>query len=336
MIRATFDIEPAGVGALLALTTTSGVAGGPERGSARLVSDGAGQAVIDFPVENFAQNDVGLLLAALIGEGMELSGISRCRLVGLEVPEGFLPGPAVGAHTGNDIGVIVKPSVGLGPGEVADIVRAAVAGGARFIKDDEMHTSPPWCLLEDRVSAVASVLEAGVVYCANVSGAAETLVERARRAVDLGATGVMVNPFTHGLGTLVALRLANLGVPIFAHRAGSGAIVRNRRFGATGAVLARLTRLCGADFAIAGAFAGKLFDSEGEVRANLAAIRETLGSTRSATAALGGGIGPGDVRLQAETAGGEGLLLLLGSAAYEDPNGLTKVVVAAREALDDV
>lgn len=332
MIRATYELLPHGSAELVARTVTSGLQGGAAGSAAVVVDESGGLAVIDFPTDNIG-GDPAVLLSALVGEALELAALTRCRLVDLDLPEGLLPGPARGAAGGVDVGVIVKPSVGLRPAEVAEVVRGAVGGGARFVKDDEMHTSPPWCPLTERVEAVAAVLEPGVVYCANVTGPAATLLDRARAVIDLGATGVLVNAFAQGLPGLLALRHAGLGVPILAHRAGSGALVRNRDFGLSGAVLARLTRLCGADYVIVGAFGGKLYDTDADVRANLDAVRGPLAGARAAVAAMGGGIGPDEVAVQVETAGGDGLLLLLGSAAYRHPGGLGAAVTAARKAL---
>ena len=323
MIRAAFDLRPAGSTGVLA----------PLRG--RVVSeDGDGLVVLDLPVDNWGA-DVNLLVAAVVaGEVMEARALSRCRLVGLELPEGLLPGPAFGAPGGRaTVGVIVKPPLGLSPAEVAEVARAAAAGGARFVKDDETLGNPPWCPLDERVRSVAKVLEPGVVYCPNVSGPSAGLLDRARKAVELGATGLLVNPFAQGLDALVTLREAELGVPLFAHRAGSGPWARNPAFGPTGAVLARLLRLCGADYVVVGGFGGTLFESDDEVQANLAAVRGPCGSARPAVAAMGGGLGPDDVRRQVEAAGGGGLLVLLGARAHAFPGGLE---AAVRRAVDSL
>ena len=315
MLRATFDLSPADAVGVLA----------PLRG--HVVAHEGSTVVLDLPEDNWGA-DVNLLVAALVaGEVMEAGALTRCRLVGLDVPEGLLPGPAFGASgDAVTVGVIVKPPLGLSPVAVAGVARAAVAGGARFVKDDETLGDPPWCPLAERVRAVVEVLEPGVVYCPNVTGPSPTLLDRARMAVDLGATGLLVNPFAQGLGGLVALREAALGVPLFAHRAGSGPWARNPSFGPTGAVLARLLRLCGADYVVVGAFGGTLFESDDEVRANLAAVREPCGSARPAVAAVGGGLGPDGARAQVDAAGGGGLLLLLGSRAHAFPGGLEAAV----------
>ena len=319
MLRATFELQPTGAVDVLA----------PLGG--RIAGQDGTSVAVELPADTWGA-DVGLLLSSVVaGEITEIGRLSTCRLVDLDVPAGLFPGPAFGAATGGvTVGVIVKPPLGLSPGEVADVVRAAVAGGARFVKDDETLGDPPWCPLRARVAQVAKALEPGVVYCPNVTGPPASLLDRARTAVELGATGLLVNPFGQGLGGLLELREAGLGVPIFAHRAGSGPLARNPRFGPTGAVLARLVRLCGADYVAAGGFGGTLFESEHEVRANLAAIRDPLAGVLPAVAVLGGGLGPDDVRRQVEAAGGDGLLVLLGSRAYAHPGGLE---AAVRQAL---
>ncbi|MGH9190412.1 MAG: RuBisCO large subunit C-terminal-like domain-containing protein [Acidimicrobiales bacterium] len=335
-IRATFDIEPAtpAAAAVLAAQLSTGAEGmGPAWAQGQVASLAAGRAMVELDEAIWGDSPAVLVSALIAGEAMETKAFSRCRLVDLELPDGYLPGPAIGAADTVDVGLIVKPSVGLGPAEVADVVRAAVAGGARLVKDDEVMGDPLWCPLEKRVAAVAEVLEPGVAYFANVTGPSPTLVERARRAVDLGSTGVMVNAFAQGLDSLVALRHAGLGVPVLAHRAGSGPMARNPTHGPSGAVLARLLRLVGADHVIVGAFGGKLFETDADVDTNLVAVRAPCGSARPSTALLGGGLGPADVAAQVERAGGTGLVVLLGSAAYAGTGGIQAAVAAAVEAL---
>jgi len=341
VIRATFELEPAGSAEALAIEESTGMPDGPAfvRGHAVVDGDAHGRCVIELPASNWGRN-VALLVSALVaGEGVETRAFTRCRLVGLELPDGLLPGPAFGAPSllpgrGAGVGVIFKPSLGLSPAECAAAADAAARGGAMLVKDDELLGDPPWCPLEERVRAVASVLHPSVVYCPNVTGPSTSLVDRARRVVELGATGVMVNAFAQGLDAVLALRDAALGVPVFAHRVGSGPLARGERFGASGAVLASLTRWCGADFVQVGAYGGKLFDTDDEVDAQLAAARSPLGTgVLPSVAVLGGGVSPANAASHASRAGGDGLLLLLGSAAYVDPRGVTASVRATVESL---
>jgi ribulose-bisphosphate carboxylase large chain len=321
VIRATYELEPPGSAAALALEESLGMPDGPSAARGRVVSESGGVAVLEFPERNWGRN-LPLLLSALVaGEGVETRAFTRCRLVDLDLPDGMFPGPAFPADDRVRVGAIVKPSLGLSPAEFATVAEALARGGASLVKDDELLGDPAWCPLADRVTAVASAVHPLVIYTPNITGPTATLVQRARQVVDLGATGVMVNAFAQGLDAVLALREARLGVPIFAHRVGSGPLTRGHRFGVSGAVLARLTRLAGADFVQVGAYGGKLFDSDAEVDAQVAAARSPLGSAPPATAVLGGGVGPKNAKGLAARAGGGGLLLLLGSAAYDHPGG---------------
>ena len=329
VIQATFELEPPGSAEALAIEESLGMLEGPDFVRGRVVEEAGGRAVVEFPAANWGRN-VPLLVSALVaGEAVETAAFTRCRLVGLELPEGFLPGPASRPAPGVAVGAIVKPSLGLRPAEVGRVAAALVRGGATLVKDDELMGDPDWCPLEERVRAVADVLAPGVVYCPNVTGPGAGLLDRAARAIELGATGVMVNAFAQGLDAVLALREAGLGVPVLAHRVGSGPWARNDRFGVTGAVLAGLQRLCGADYVLVGAFGGKLFDSDEEVDAQVAAVR----AAPAATVVLGGGLGPDNALAQARRAGGQGVLVLLGSRAYGHPGGVEEGVRATVEAV---
>ena len=334
-IRATYELEPHGSAEALALEESLGMREGPDFVRGRVVEEGGGRAVLEFPAANWGANLPMLLSSLVVGEGVEDRTFTRCRLVGLDLPAGLLPGPAFPAFEGVGVGAIVKPSLGLRPEEVAGVAASLAAGGVRLVKDDELMGDPEWCPLVERVEAVMAALAPfpEVVYCANVTGPIDGLLDRARRVVDQGGTGVMVNAFTVGLDAVRALRDAGLGVPVFAHRVGSGPWVRNDRFGVAGHVLALLTRLAGADYVQVGAFNGKLFDTDEDVDAQLAAVRRPIEGTPVPVAVVGGGIGPHNARAQADRAGPDGLLLLLGSAAYVQPGGVEAGVRATWEAL---
>ena len=318
MIRATYELDPPRAAETLALIESVGRADGPEHVRARVIGQDAGRAVIEFPASNWG-GDVTLLVSSLFaGEWADSSAFARCRLVAVEWPAGLLPGPAFPAPDEVLVGAIVKPSLGLAPAEVAGVASALAAGGADLIKDDELLGNPAWCPLDERVRAVSAVLPEGVRYAANVSGPVDSLLQRARRAVELGAGAVMVNAFAQGLDSLRALREAELGVPIFAHRVGAALWARGPTIGVSPSVIAELTRLCGADFVQVGSFTGSVYDTPEDVRAQIDACHGDLGVVR-AVAVLGGGVGPRNAAEQVRAAGtASGLMVLLGSAAYEE------------------
>jgi 3-oxoisoapionate-4-phosphate transcarboxylase/hydrolase len=334
VLRATYELAPPEAAETLALIESVGRADGPEHVRARVVECEHGRAVLDFPETNWGR-DVTLLVSSLVaGEWADASVFTRCRLVDVAWPHGLLPGPAFEAPARVLVGAIVKPSLGLTPAEVAATAAQLAAGGADLVKDDELLGNPEWCSLEDRVREVATVLPQDVKYAANVTGPAESLLERAARAVELGAGALMLNAFAQGLDSLRALRDAELGVPLFAHRVGAALWARNEGFGVAPAVLAELTRLCGADYVQVGSFTGSVYDRPDEVRAQIDACRHTTDGVNRAVAVIGGGVGPENAAAQLEAVGTAlGTMLLLGSAAYT--NGSPEASVRAVRAVAD-
>jgi ribulose 1,5-bisphosphate carboxylase large subunit-like protein len=274
-----------------------------------------------------------LVSSLLAGEWADASAFTRCRLVNVEWPRGLFPGPAFEAPDRVLVGAIVKPSLGLTPEEVAATAAQLAEGGADLVKDDELLGDPTWCPLEDRVREVAAVLPRDVQYAANVTGPAESLLQRAKRAVELGAGALMLNVFAQGLGSLRALRDADFGVPVFAHRVGAALWARGERFGVAPAVLAELTRLCGADYVQVGSFTGSVYDTADDVRAQIRACHGN-NAVRRSVAVIGGGVGPENAETQLDAAGdARGTMLLLGSAAYA--SGSPEPAVRAVRAVAD-
>jgi ribulose 1,5-bisphosphate carboxylase large subunit-like protein len=321
VIRATYELEPASWAEELARV---------EAGEVVSVEDG--RAVVDFPQRNWGR-DVALLVSSILaGEWADSAALERCRLVGLEWPEG-LPGPAFEAPEEVLVGAIVKPPLGLEPRAFAETAAALARGGAELIKDDELLGNQAWCPLEERVRAVVAAIPERVRYAANVTGPVDGLLRRAERAVELGASALMVNAFAQGVDALRALREAELGVPLFAHRVGAALWIRGP-LGVAGEVVVELTRLCGADYVQVGSFSGRVFEDEAQVLAQVAACHRPLGGARPATAVLGGGVGPENAAEHVRRAGaGSRLLVLLGSRAYAHPGGVEEGVRAAVEAV---
>jgi ribulose-bisphosphate carboxylase large chain len=321
VLRVTYELEPVEAAETLALIESVGRADGPARVRGCVVAVDGERAVLEFPA---APADVSLLVSSVLaGEWADSAAFTRCRLVEVEWPPDLFSGPAFDAPDRVLVGAIVKPSLGLSPAEVAEVAARLASGGADLVKDDELLGDPDWCPLEERVRAVAAM---GVRYAANITGPVDSLLERARRVVELGAGAVMVNAFAQGLDALRALRAAELGVPIFAHRVGAALWARQAQFGVAPAVIAEVTRLCGADFVQVGSFTGTVYDSADDVRAQIEACHRG----RRAVAVIGGGVGSDNAAAQLDAArASSAVMLLLGSAAYDDgsPEGAVRATV---------
>lgn len=330
-VRAIYEVRPADWAETLAVLQSVSLPEGPTRVRARVVETDGTRATLEFPALDGEQAVEQLLAACVAGEWADRGDVESCRLVGVVWPEG-LPGPAFGAEPGVAVGAIVKPSLGLAPEEAAAVAAELAAGGATLVKDDELMAAPSYSPLAARVRRVAERLPEDVRYAPNVTGPAATLLTRAEAAVEAGAGALMVNAFLQGLGSLRALREAELGVPIFVHRVGAAFLRRGGPVSVSARVLAELTRLLGGDYVQVGSFSPRTFDTPDEVREQIAACR-TQRDVAAAEAVIGGGVGADNAAEQLERAGTrEGVMLLLGSAAYAHPDGVRAGVAAAVEA----
>jgi len=308
-----YEIRPPDWGETLALLQSVSLPDGPEQVRARVVDIDGERVTVDFPALDGETRAEQLLAGCVAGEWADRGDVESCRLIEVEWPEG-MPGPAFPARPGVSIGAIVKPALGLTPAEAASAAAELAAGGAVLVKDDELQPSSP-----ERVRAVNAAIPEHVLYAANVSGTdADAIVEA-------GARALMVNAFLAGLGSIDPLR--RYGLPIFVHRVGSAFLRRGGPVSVSAGVLAELTRLLGADYVQVGSFSPRTFDTEDEVL-------EQIAAARPATAVIGGGVGAENAREQLERAGTrDGVMLLLGSAAYSHPGGVRAGVAAAVEAI---
>ena len=131
-------------------------------------------------------------------------------------------------------------------------------------------------------------------------GPHDDLLRRAEAAVAAGAGALMLNAFAQGLAALQAVREAELGVPIFAHRVGAAFLRRGGPISVSARVLAELTLLLGADYVQVGSFGERTFDSDEEILEQIAACRGR------ATAVIGGGVGPANAPRAARARGRSG------------------------------
>jgi hypothetical protein len=308
-VRAVYEIAPPAWGETLAILQSVSLAAGPEHVRARVLDVAGERVTVEFPALDGETSAEQLLAACISGEWADRGDMERCRLVEVNWPEG-LPGPAFPAAPGVSIGAIVKPALGLEPREAAAVAAELAAGGATLVKDDELQRSSP-----ERVRAIHAAIPEDALYAANVTGT------DAEAIVAAGARALMVNAFIAGLGSIARLR--EYGLPLFVHRVGSSFLRRGGAVSVSARVLAELTQLLGADYVQVGSFSPRTFDTDEEVR-------EQIAAARPATAVIGGGVGAENAAEQLERAGTrDRVMLLLGSAAYAHPDGLAAGVAAA-------
>jgi ribulose 1,5-bisphosphate carboxylase large subunit-like protein len=187
--------------------------------------DRKGIATIAFPTVNLPLDPYlvpSLWLFLTGGPLFERLFCDRVRMLDFHLPAEMLsqlPGPKFGVAGCRKflglppdelmVATIIKPCAGLTAEEVAGKCYEAALGGIDFIKDDEKMNNPDYCPLEKKVKLVAEALRRAyeqtgrkVIYCPHISSRADHMVDMARRAVDNGATGLMINCFATGFPAL--------------------------------------------------------------------------------------------------------------------------------------
>jgi 2,3-diketo-5-methylthiopentyl-1-phosphate enolase len=222
---------------------------------------------VAFPWVNFYDN-IPLMLSSVIGN---ISSMPNLKLVDLEFPKAYVKqfkGPKFGVHGVRQVlGVperpllnnMIKPCTGITPEDGAKLFYEAAAGGADWIKDDELiAASPAFSPLEARTKAYMGAAKRAdkdkgekTLYTVNITDEVNRLLDNAHRALDAGANGLMVDVFGIGYSGLRMLAEdPEIQVPICAHTCYGGAQTVSPFQGISTEVAQKLIRLCGADITL--------------------------------------------------------------------------------------
>lgn len=308
---------------------------------------------LSWPIENLGPC-LPMLMATIAGNLYELRAVTGLRLLDLQLPPSFAkayPGPAFGIEgtrrlsgiaQGPLIGTIIKPSVGLSAAETADQVRALVAGGIDFIKDDELQADGPNCPFDERVRAVMRVVNEAADRTGKKAMVAFNLtgdLDKMRRRHDLvqaeGGTCVMACLNSVGLVGLSELR-RHSQLPIHAHRAGWGYLNRSPVLGFDFSPLQKIWRLAGADHLHVNGLKNKFSETDESV---IAAARSVLAPVMPEAALPAMPVfSSGQTGLQAHDTyaalGTTDLIHTAGGGIFGHPGGIAAGVEALRASWD--
>ena len=304
---------------------------------------------IRFPLENFGPS-LPNLLAAVAGNLFEIKQLSAIKLVDLDLPPAFAEryaGPQFGVAgtrrlmsrpDGAMIGTIVKPSIGLSPADLADLVGDLAAAGVDFIKDDELQGNGPQAPLRERVAAVMPVLErhadrTGVkpMYAFNITDDIDRLEANHDLVLAAGGTCIMVCVNLVGLPGLEYIRRRSQ-LPIHGHRAMFGSISRSEQLGIGFRAWQKIARLSGADHLHTNGISNKFYETDAQVLDAIAAVREPLLDLESTVPVLSSGQWGGLAHATYAETGTTDLLVLAGGGIHGHPDGARAGVASMREA----
>lgn len=304
---------------------------------------------IAFPLRNFGPS-LPNLLAAVGGNLFELRQLAAIRLVDLELPDAFAeryPGPRygvagtrrlLGKPAGVMIGTIIKPSVGLPLDELRVLVRTLAEAGIDFIKDDELAGNPPYAPFDQRVAVVTEELDKVAnrsghkpMYAFNITDDLDQMVANHDLVREAGGTCVMVCVNMVGFAGLAHLR-RRAELPIHGHRAMVGALTRSPQLGIDFVAFQKLARLAGVDHLHTNGVGNKFYETDEEVLASIAAVREPLLGGYETLPVLSSGQWAGLAHRTYELVGSTDLLVLAGGGIHAHPDGPAAGVEAMRTA----
>ena len=308
-----------------------------------------GEVVLSFPLENVG-TALPNLLATVAGNLFELQQLSGIRLTDLELPAEFgraHPGPQfgipgtrelAGVPSGPVVGTIIKPSVGLTPGQTGDLAAELAEAGLDFIKDDELMADSPHSPFEARLDAVLGQLDRVAertgrrpLYAVNVSGEIDDMRRRADLVAERGGNCIMVSVNAVGIAGLRDLRLHS-SLPIHAHRNGWGALTRHPYLGYSFRVWQQLWRLAGADHLHVNGLRNKFWEPDDSVIASARAVLEPINGGPAAMPVFSSAQSAEQAADTFAALGSADLLYVCGGGIMAHPDGVAAGVRSIRQA----
>lgn len=224
-------------------------------------SDNVKRAVIQlaFPIDAWQAN-VPMILLSIAGNCFAYS--AKLRLLDVYFPEDLLThfkGPKFGiSGVREKLKIydrplslhIIKPKMGMTPEQTAKQVYQTALGGVDMVKDDEMTSDVCNSRMEDRLTAVMEALNKAkektgkqVIYFVSITDEVDKIVDKAKRAIKLGANGLLL-AYSAGLSILrVLAEDPDIDVPILLHPSHMIALTPSISWPA----MAKICRICGAD-----------------------------------------------------------------------------------------
>lgn len=307
---------------------------------------------IAYPIELFEPGNMPNILSSVAGNVFGLEDVANLRLNDITFPKELISsfkGPKygiegvreiTGIHGRPLVGTIVKPKLGLVVKDHAKVAYESWLGGCDVVKDDENLSSQKFNPFEERVIETIEARDKAEsetgekkVYLINVTAEVELMKKRAQFVEDVGGRYMMIDILTTGWSSLQTMRDAGFKLIIHAHRAGHAAYTRSHVHGINMVVLARVSRLLGADQLHVGTAVGKMAETKEEVLANVEACIEPMGDIKPVLPVASGGLHPGMVTKLVEYFGND-VVIQAGGGIHGHPDGTVKGAMALRQAVD--
>lgn len=252
-------------------------------------------AVVSYAVET-SSNELTQLLNVIFGNSSIKPGI---RVEKLKLSDTILKsfkGPRFGKSGIREyLGIKERPllftalkPMGLSSQDLAQLAYKFALGGIDIIKDDHGLSNQSFSPFEERVELCVKAVnkansETGrkAIYVPNITAPFGEMIERASKAKELGAGGLLISPGLTGFDTMREISEDDsINLPIFSHPAFLGTYVMTEMGISHGALFGQIMRLAGADATIYPNFGGRFSFSREECESIAACCAEEMGTLK--------------------------------------------------------
>lgn len=305
---------------------------------------------IAFPWKNIGQQ-MPQLLSTVFGN---ISMTNNLKLLELEFPKSFttgFSGPKFGIEglrklmnieERPPIMAMIKPCTGIPVDVIKRQFKKLALAGVDIIKDDELIADPVHAPLEDRIIACMEVVEEvyketgkRVLYFPNITDRQDRMLLKAKRAIELGAEGLMLNVHASGYGSLASLAEdPNINVPLLAHPCYAGAMYLGENTGMSSHLIhGKFMRLDGADLVVYNSAYGKVPGVKERYIRIAQSLQSPFHDLKPTFPSPCAGIHPGMIPVMMKDIGNE-MVIGAGAGMHAHPMGLEAGVNALKQAAE--
>ncbi len=303
---------------------------------------------IGFPVILF-EHTVSSLLSIIYGK---ISFTEEVKVIDIDFHPAYLDhfnGPNFGIKGIRDIlGIhhepllmtVLKPCVGLNTEEFAQEFYKHALGEADLVKDDEIFFDDSLAPFEKRIEACVKKSEEAekitgrkTIYIPHLTGRIDTVIEKAKRGVEAGAKGFLINVLPYGFDFLQRLS-EEVDAFFVAYPSFSGTIFKTEHIGIRSSVLfGKLMRLAGGDIVIYPSPYRKNIIEHTDALEISENLRREWEDIKPSFPAPTGNISPLNIDRVFKDFGNQTVFVASGSI-YMHPGGVKDGVEAIRDAID--
>lgn len=304
---------------------------------------------VSWSIENFGYN-LPVMISTLQGNLYEIKQFTGLKLMDIELPESYTThykGPAFGIPGCREltnvygrplIGTIIKPSVGMTPGDTAAIVEKLATAGIDFVKDDELMSATANSPFDERVDAIMQVINRHadktgkkIMYAFNISGEIDEMLYRYDKIIKSGGTCAMLS--INSVGVSGVKKITDQGqLAIHGHRNGWGMLNRHLLLGIEFPAYQKIWRLAGVDQLHVNGIQNKFWETDDSVVRSIGSCLTPLGDQKLVMPVVSSGQWGGQAPETYRRTKTTDLLYLAGGGILAHPMGPAAGVIALHQA----